>query len=654
VARDIASVADKDIREDSGAPDAVLPPDGPRSEGGPATQDPERTAPGETAQPAATEIPSDSGPTADLPYAPPTEAETPAPDEALLPGPEQEPSPAREVSGNERPAVAAGFDDRVADFEEPASFAEDSVAPSMDPEALPVDRASAALEPAPIADDSMPLDVSDDRRETFTSELGGSFPDIDEAASHVEGPSAPIAEPEDAVAAPASFESMPESAPTVEKAAADESVPPDESAPNEEAFEAGTGVSDTWRSAIADALAERQDAGSPDPIEPAAYAPEETEPEPAAAHPETSAGLVEHEAGGAREGAAPEPPSQPAGVPPPEAESASFTLAAQDLFRPPAIEEEPHLITLGRRLEPALRIPRPVPPDIVPRPEPAVAQDPWWKTTPWTDHLRTAARYAAYALGGYLALVLVLILLFRFVNPPGSMLMLTQLLTGTAIDRTWVPLPSISSHLVRAVIVSEDGRFCEHSGVDTAAIKEAIDRAARGTPRGASTISMQVTKNLFLWSAKSYVRKVIEIPLTLFMEVVWPKRRILEVYLNIAEWGPGVFGAEAAAQHHFRKSAARLSEREAALLAAVLPNPVVRNAGSPSQGTSARARVVQARVKAYGAVASCVSGFAAVPGSSPAAAKVKAQPARKAPPRPAPRKKQPADDWAPVLNFGSP
>ncbi|MBN8912760.1 MAG: monofunctional biosynthetic peptidoglycan transglycosylase [Rhizobiales bacterium] len=234
---------------------------------------------------------------------------------------------------------------------------------------------------------------------------------------------------------------------------------------------------------------------------------------------------------------------------------------------------------------------------------------------------------------------------------------LTQFLSGTAIDRRWVPLKSISRNLVRAVIVSEDGRFCEHSGIDTAAIKEAIERASRGTPRGASTISMQVTKNLFLWNAKSYVRKVIEIPLTLYMELLWPKARILEVYLNIAEWGPGVFGAEAAAQRHFGKSAARLGEREAALLAAVLPNPVVRDAGSPSAQTSAKARVVQARVKAYGSVASCVASAAAA--TTPAAQTPAVRPPRtirKTPSKPAARKKQPApaNDWAPVLNFGSP
>ena len=412
---------------------------------------------------------------------------------------------------------------------------------------------------------------------------------------------------------------------------------------------------DLWRAAIADALADAPPAG---PLPSA-------EGRAAEALAADGASVVATERDTLSDEAASDEPS--AG----ETDRALFTTAAQDLFRPPDIEAEPHLITLGRRFDPSASVSRPVLPDIAPRAEPVAAPRSWWAAIPWGARLRTVVRYVAYAAGGYLALVLMLIPLFRFVNPPGSMLMLTQVLTGTEIDRTWVPLGSISRNLVRAVIVSEDGRFCEHSGIDTAAIREAIERASRGTPRGASTISMQVIKNLFLWNAKSYVRKVIEIPLTLYMELVWPKSRILEVYLNIAEWGPGVFGAEAAARHHFGKPAARLGEREAALLAAVLPNPVLRNAGAPSQLTSAKARVVQSRVRAYGAVASCVASQSAAPPAAvpagvgpsrtlrkaapPKAAPAKAAPSKAAAPKPQARKKAPpVDDWAPTLNFGPP
>ncbi len=157
------------------------------------------------------------------------------------------------------------------------------------------------------------------------------------------------------------------------------------------------------------------------------------------------------------------------------------------------------------------------------------------------------------------------------------------------------------------MIVAEDGRFCDHAGIDFQAIGQALEQASDGFPRGASTISMQVTKNMFLWSSKSYIRKIIELPLTLIMELVWPKWRILEVYLNIAEWGPGVYGAEAASRFHFHQPAARLNERQAALLAATLPNPIIRDAGDPSTLVSRKARVIQARMRAAGSgVATCV------------------------------------------------
>ncbi|MDQ8698795.1 monofunctional biosynthetic peptidoglycan transglycosylase [Hyphomicrobium sp. LHD-15] len=395
-----------------------------------------------------------------------------------------------------------------------------------------------------------------------------------------------------------------------------------------------------WHAAIAEALTQ------PETTE-AAPANELAEQQPPQAVAEPTADKATWDEAAAP---APEPTlGEPAAPSHEEAVATAFTDAAEGLFRPPASGpgDETHLVTLGRRLDPSLRIPRPTAPVIEPKTETAV------KPT-WKSRLYTIARYAGLAVAGYLALVLVLIVLFRFVNPPGSMLMLTQLLTGTSIDRTWASFDEISPALVRAVIVSEDGRFCEHGGIDTQAMKEAIERAAGGAPRGASTISMQVTKNLFLWNAKSYLRKVIEIPLTLIMELLWPKQRVLEVYLNIAEWGPGVFGAEAAARHHFNKSAARLDEREAALLAAVLPNPIVRVAGAPGSQTSRKARVIQSRVKAYGAVASCV--VAPSSAATPATAKTpnirKPQPLRAQPRRTPPPKKK-VDDWAPILNFGN-
>jgi monofunctional biosynthetic peptidoglycan transglycosylase len=305
----------------------------------------------------------------------------------------------------------------------------------------------------------------------------------------------------------------------------------------------------------------------------------------------------------------PEPaptPTEPA-APRQEAQSPAFTSAAFDLFFPPDSDTPP---TYQTREHQSYSL-RPTTeglafPPVVDTAEPPGSEGASRKERA-IELFWLVARYAGYAAVGYLALVLVLILLFRFVNPPASSLMLSRWLTGNSVDRTWVPINQVSRNLIRAVVVAEDGRFCEHAGIDFQAIGQAIEQAGEGTPRGASTISMQVTKNMFLWSSKSYIRKIIELPLTLIMELVWPKWRTLEVYLNIAEWGPGVFGAEAAARHHFNLPAARLSERQAALLAAALPNPIVRDAGDPSSLVSRKARIIQARMRASGnSAAACV------------------------------------------------
>jgi len=204
-----------------------------------------------------------------------------------------------------------------------------------------------------------------------------------------------------------------------------------------------------------------------------------------------------------------------------------------------------------------------------------------------------AAKAAAIVFAGWFSVVLLLIAIYRFVNPPYSNLMLLERLGGTRITQKWVPLEAISPNLHRTVIMSEDGQFCRHWGIDFAEVLSAIKRASGGRPRGASTITMQVSKNLFLWPSKSYVRKALEVPVTFAIELVWPKRRILEVYLNIAEWDRGVFGAEAAARAHFKRSAKHLTLRQSALLAVALPNPATRDAGNPGPWTSRRASRIQ-------------------------------------------------------------
>ena len=170
------------------------------------------------------------------------------------------------------------------------------------------------------------------------------------------------------------------------------------------------------------------------------------------------------------------------------------------------------------------------------------------------------------------------------VVPPVSTLMLVRWATLHRVDRDYTPIDRISPFLQAAVVTSEDARFCLHHGVDWGALSGVIGEAAGGLPsRGASTIPMQTVKNLFLWPSRSPVRKALEIPLALVLDFVWPKRRILDVYLNIAQWGDGVFGAESAARFYFHKHASALTRREADLLATSLPNPLLRNASDPKR-----------------------------------------------------------------------
>jgi monofunctional glycosyltransferase len=188
-------------------------------------------------------------------------------------------------------------------------------------------------------------------------------------------------------------------------------------------------------------------------------------------------------------------------------------------------------------------------------------------------------------------LILVLLLLpyaiaplYRFVQPVSTP-MLWRWATGGRVERIFVPLPRIAPSLPLAVIVAEDGSFCRNRGIDLGAMREALQQADEDIEeaRGGSTITQQAAKNLFLWPGRSFVRKALELPLALWLNLVLPKRRVLEIYLNIVEWGPdGEFGAEAAARWAFGKSAHDLTLRESAELAAILPNPVRRSARTPT------------------------------------------------------------------------
>jgi monofunctional biosynthetic peptidoglycan transglycosylase len=178
-----------------------------------------------------------------------------------------------------------------------------------------------------------------------------------------------------------------------------------------------------------------------------------------------------------------------------------------------------------------------------------------------------------------------LTLVYAFV-PPVSTPMLWRWATFQRVERTYVPIERISPSLILAVIIAEDGRFCGHYGIDLTEIQNALeDGDDLSDVRGASTITQQVAKNLFLWPGHSFVRKALELPLAVWIDLVLTKRRILELYLNVAEWGPdGVFGAEAGARRAFGKSAQNLSRYQAAVMAAALPNPVRRNAKAPGPG----------------------------------------------------------------------
>lgn len=211
------------------------------------------------------------------------------------------------------------------------------------------------------------------------------------------------------------------------------------------------------------------------------------------------------------------------------------------------------------------------------------------------------------AVAGALAALLALTALWT-VAPPVSTLMLARYATAAPVTRTYAPLDHIAPALAAAVILSEDARFCAHAGVDWKAIGEVLEEADEDGPaRGASTIAMQVAKNLFLWPSRSALRKGLEIPLALGLDLVWPKRRMLEVYLNIAEWGPnGVFGAEAAARARFGKSARALTPLEAALLAKTLPNPLARNPARPSAGLLRLSHRLAAQLPTAAALVECL------------------------------------------------
>lgn len=223
------------------------------------------------------------------------------------------------------------------------------------------------------------------------------------------------------------------------------------------------------------------------------------------------------------------------------------------------------------------------------------------RTRRWLRRLAVAG-----AILAALPFALTLLYAVPFVRPV-SVPMATDFIMLREVERRWTPLDEIGPVVIRAVMMSEDGQFCFHRGVDWGEMKGVIDDAFSGaSPRGASTITMQTVKNLYLWLGRSYVRKALELPLAIYFDLVLPKRRIMEIYLNIAEWGPGIYGVEAAAQHYFGRRARNLTPRQAALLAVTLPDPTGRNPARPSSGLSRLASTVQARAQRAGGYVGCL------------------------------------------------
>jgi len=198
-------------------------------------------------------------------------------------------------------------------------------------------------------------------------------------------------------------------------------------------------------------------------------------------------------------------------------------------------------------------------------------------------------RWGLYAAGG----VILWVGAYTVINPPGGFYMATEWVRLGGIERDWVDMDEISPQLARAVIAAEDAKFCDHFGFDIEAIQQALEHNERSRRvRGASTITQQVAKNVFLWHGRSWVRKGFEAGFTVLIEAIWTKRRTLEIYLNTVEFGPGIFGAEAAAEHYFKRPAAELSLGQSARLAAVLPDPKDRDPRSTSGFMSRRAAAI--------------------------------------------------------------
>lgn len=234
-----------------------------------------------------------------------------------------------------------------------------------------------------------------------------------------------------------------------------------------------------------------------------------------------------------------------------------------------------------------------------------------FRRNPFTDYrgkFRRFLRITALLLAIIVVTPVTLVVIYESFPPPLTPLMVVRLFEGEGLKQDWVPLERISRHVPRAVIALEDATFCDHEGFDWAAIFDAAADRVRGTGamRGGSTITQQTAKNVFLWPSRTMTRKAFEVPFTAMIEWSWSKRRIMEVYLNVIEWGPGIYGIEAASQAYFDKSASGLTQVQAARLAAVLPNPRRWSPANPTRYIRRRAWAAISRSRKNYAAASCL------------------------------------------------
>lgn len=226
---------------------------------------------------------------------------------------------------------------------------------------------------------------------------------------------------------------------------------------------------------------------------------------------------------------------------------------------------------------------------------------------PRLGSFRSIVRAAAIVVAVLVLLPYVIAPFYRVIDPV-STLMLWRWMKGDRVERQWTPIKNISPALPLAVIVAEDGQFCTHHGIDFGELRQAFTEVEDlSDARGGSTITQQLAKNLFLWQSRSYVRKILEFPLAIWVDLVLPKRRILEIYLNVAEWGPnGEFGVQAGARRDFGLSASQLRPAQAALMAATLPNPRARDARKPGPGLRHLAGIHLRRMGTMANRANCV------------------------------------------------